>query len=98
MGKGRVLIGSGDGRAPSYSSAEHAAMEYFQTRASAGVHALKPPVERWSADQRERFEKELARLEAQRERQRVLAVEQAGRLSDEQFAARLGVSRTLPAI
>jgi len=46
-----------------HSSAEAAALEYFHTRASAGVYAPRPPIERWSPAQRERFEAELARLE-----------------------------------
>jgi hypothetical protein len=63
MAKGMVLIGRGDGPAPSASIAEHAAQEYFVNRRLAGNYARRPPVERWRADLRERFERELERLE-----------------------------------
>ena len=53
MPNARILIGTGDGRAPSASTAEDAAMEYFVNRVLAGDFAPKPPIERWSPDQRE---------------------------------------------
>lgn len=56
-------MGKADTPAPSPSSPEHAAREYHQNRVMAGDFAPRPPVERWRADQRERFEQELARLE-----------------------------------
>jgi hypothetical protein len=62
MGKG-TNIGPGGGRAPSPPTAEAAALEYFHTRASAGVYAPRLPVERWRPEQRKRFEDELDRLE-----------------------------------
>jgi hypothetical protein len=55
---------------PGPSSPEHAAQEFWHNRVSMGSYALKPPVHRWNKDQRERFEKELERLEAERLRQR----------------------------
>lgn len=90
MGKGRtmVLIGKGDGRAPTPNSAEAAAFEYFHNRASLGNYAPRPTIQKWRADDRERFLAELRRLETQHERNRVLAVEQAGERSDEQFRSR----------
>jgi hypothetical protein len=43
---------------------EDAAFEYFVNRKIAGMFASRPPIERWRPDQPERFEAELARLEA----------------------------------
>lgn len=65
MGQGRVLVGNAESGRPSPSSPEHAAHEYHVNRRMAGDFAPRPPVERWRADQRERFEAELARLEEQ---------------------------------
>lgn len=53
---------SGRGLGPTPPTAEAAAQEYFHNRASAGNYAPRPPIERWRADQRERFEAELVRL------------------------------------
>ena len=52
------------------STAEDEAAEYFFNRVFMGMFAPRPPVERWRPDQRERFERELARLEDERTRQR----------------------------
>lgn len=57
-------MGKADTPSPSPSSPEHAAHEYHVNRRIAGDFAPRPPVERWRADQRDRFEAELARLEA----------------------------------
>jgi hypothetical protein len=64
MAKGKLLIGRASG-SPTPAKAEDAAQEYFINRAFAGNYAARPNVSRWRADQRERFEKELERLEAQ---------------------------------
>lgn len=81
MPNSRILIGPGaHGPAPTWSSAEQAAQEYFFSRITAGAWVRKPPVERWSPDQREAFEVELTRLEEERDRQRAEAVEFATKL------------------
>jgi hypothetical protein len=78
MANAMVIIGNANMK-PGPSSPEHAAAEYFHNRASMGSYALKPPVHRWNKDQRERFEEELERLEAQRLRQQAEAGEFATR-------------------
>jgi hypothetical protein len=55
MGKAMVKIGTGDGPAPSASTAEDAAFESFHNRATSGDWTPRPPIQRWRADQRERF-------------------------------------------
>jgi hypothetical protein len=64
MGKGTVLVGQATTSAPTPSTPEDAAAEYFVNRKLAGNWAPRPPIERWRADQRERFEAELRRLES----------------------------------
>jgi hypothetical protein len=64
---------------PGASSPEHAAAEFFHNRATMGSYTLRPPVHKWAKDQRERFEAELARLEAQQVRQKAEAAEFATR-------------------
>jgi hypothetical protein len=46
-----------------------AAAEYFNNRQFMGNYAPRPPIEKWRADQRESFERELARPEDERVRQ-----------------------------
>jgi len=65
MAKAMILIGKGDGPAPSASTAEAAAQGYFTDRQLMGVWASKPPIHRWRPDDRKRFEAELSRLEAE---------------------------------
>jgi hypothetical protein len=72
----QVLFGNPEMK-PGASTPEGAASEYFHNRVSMGSWTVRPPTHRWAKDQRERFEKELARLEAQRSRQQAEAVEQA---------------------
>jgi hypothetical protein len=50
-------------------------LEYFTNRVFMGMFTPRPPVERWRADQRDRFLAELARLEDERRRQRSEAVD-----------------------
>ena len=69
MGKSRIIFGNADGPAPSASTAEDAAAEYFTNRLFMGNWAPRPAVAKWRSDQRERFERELARLEDERLRQ-----------------------------
>jgi hypothetical protein len=64
---GMTLFGDRNAPAPSPSTAEDAALEYFINRSIAGDWTPRPRVEGWRPDQRERFEAELARLEAQRQ-------------------------------
>jgi hypothetical protein len=64
MGRSTVIVGNADGLAPSPATAEAAAEEFFINRQFLGVWAPRPRTERWRPDQRERFERELARLEA----------------------------------
>jgi hypothetical protein len=73
--------------APTPNSPEAAAREAFYSRIS-GPYAGTFPIHKWREDQRERFLAELRRLQTEHERQRVLAVEQAGQRSDEQFRSR----------
>jgi len=87
MGKSMVIIGDGNAKAPSPNSPEAAAAEAFLSRIS-GPYAGTFPIHKWSEDQRERFLVEYRRLETEHERQRLLAVEQAGKRSDEQFRSR----------
>ncbi|HEY8454190.1 MAG TPA: hypothetical protein VIL34_01235 [Actinopolymorphaceae bacterium] len=54
--------------APTWSSPEDAAEEYFYGRLLHGPYAPKPPVHKWRREARERFEAELVRLEARRRR------------------------------
>jgi len=74
-----MVIFGNENMKPGASSPEHAASEYFDNRATMGSYALKPPIHRWNKDQRERFEKELERLEAQQARQKAEAAEFATR-------------------
>lgn len=64
MPKAMILVGSASASAPTPATAEDAAFDYYMNRVGAGNFAPRPPIERWRADQRERFEKELERLEA----------------------------------
>jgi hypothetical protein len=66
MARGRVLSGTANTKAPTPLTAEDCALEYFITRRLSGAFAPRPPIERWRADQRERFEAELQRLEDER--------------------------------
>lgn len=62
---GKVLFSIGDeGPAPTPRTAEDAAAEYFFNRVMGGNFAVRPPVERWRRQDRDRFNAELARLEA----------------------------------
>ena len=88
MGKGGVLLGKATMRAPSPSSPEHAAEEFYVNRSTAGDYASKPSIEKWLPDQRERFEAELARLEAENRTGADQAVLEAGRRSDAEFERR----------
>ena len=81
MGKAMVKIGTGDGPAPSASTAEDAAFEYVHNRATFGDWTPRPPIQRWRADQRERFEVEPRRLEAQTRSDAELAGRQAAERS-----------------
>jgi hypothetical protein len=63
MARGRVLSGTANTKAPTPLTAEDCALEYFITRRLSGAFAPRPPIERWRADQRERFEAELERLQ-----------------------------------
>jgi hypothetical protein len=63
MGKAMILSAKATVLRPA-PTAEDAAFEYFVNRRLCGAFAPRPPVERWSPDQRERFEAELERLEA----------------------------------
>ena len=64
MGKAMILVGGAIPGAPTPSTAEDAAFEYFMNRVSTGNFAPRPPIERWRPEERERFSIELARLEA----------------------------------
>jgi hypothetical protein len=61
------------------STAEDSALEFFTNRVFIGNRPPRPPIERWRPDQRERFERELERLENERLRQREEAREFAAR-------------------
>jgi hypothetical protein len=74
-----MIIGNANMK-PGASTPEQAASEYFHNAATMGSYALKPPVHKWNKDQRERFEKELERLEAERLRQRDEAREFAAKM------------------
>jgi hypothetical protein len=74
-----TIIGNANMK-PGASTAEGAAEEYFHNRVTLGDWTPKPPIHRWAKDQRERFEKELARLEAQRVRQQAEAVKFAAKM------------------
>lgn len=80
MANAMMIFGNANMK-PGANTAEAAASEFFHNRATMGSYALRPPIHRWSADQRERFEAELERLEAQRVRQQAEAVEFAKGLS-----------------
>lgn len=79
MGKSMMIFGSADARAPSAATAEDAAFEYHVNRKMSGIFAPRPPVERWSGEQRKRFEKELERLEKENAKQTQDAVKLATR-------------------
>jgi hypothetical protein len=71
MGKDKTTAADiGHGPVPSPRTAEDAALQYFMDRATLGDYAYRFAIERWSPDQRERFEVELARLEAKHEADR----------------------------
>jgi hypothetical protein len=78
MANAMTLFGNANMK-PGAATPEDAAEEYFHNRVSLGSWTVRPPIHRWAKDQRERFEKELARLEAQRVRQQAEAVEFATR-------------------
>jgi hypothetical protein len=86
MANAMVIFGNPNMK-PSPNSPEAAAQEAFFNRIS-GPYAGTFPIHKWAKDQRERFLAELRRLETEHERQRVLAVEQAGKFSDDQFRSR----------
>jgi hypothetical protein len=69
----------GSGPVPPPRTAEDAARQHFYERITLGNWAPGFPIERWRPDQRERFERELERLENERLRQREEAREFAAR-------------------
>jgi hypothetical protein len=77
MGKGTIVIGDPKANPSAGNTAESVAFEYFVNRTTAGGYAPRPPIEQWSADQRERFLAELRRLDDERAAQSELAVQQA---------------------
>jgi hypothetical protein len=78
MANAMMIFGNANMK-PGASSPEHAAAEFFDNRVSVGSYALKPPIHRWAKDQRERFEKELERLEKENAKQKREAAEFATR-------------------
>ena len=88
MANATVLFGNPNMK-PTPSSPEAAALQAFLSRTS-GPYAGSYPIHKWAKDQRERYLAEYRRLETEHERNRVLAGEQAGKFSDEQFALRQG--------
>ena len=54
------------------TTAEDSAAELFTNRVFMGMFAPRPPVKRWRSDQRERFEREVARLEEAQRRHTAL--------------------------
>ena len=65
----RILFGPEHPGKPSANSPEAAAQEFFTNRQLMGDFTPRPAIERWIQDQRERFEAEMRRLEAERVQQ-----------------------------